>query len=150
MDGLSVAAGIVAIIQIAGSVITVLSDIRDAPKESRRCRKEASSFNTLLISLDDFLSASTSTEPWFNKVQALADKDGPLDQYRLALESLLAKVEPKGKVRKTLNVLLWIKVKEDVALVLARMERAKTHIMSIFQITNMYFVLNHRCKRSLD
>jgi hypothetical protein len=137
MDGLSVAAGIIAVIQVTSAVINVLSDVKDAPKECQRCRKEASSFNTLLISLDDFLKTSASTEPWFEKVQALAATDGPLDQYRFALESLLAKVEPSSKVRKAFNVILWAKVKEDVSIVLMRMERAKTHIMSIFQVTNM-------------
>jgi hypothetical protein len=137
MDGLSVAASIIAVIQITSTVIKILSDVKDAPKECRTCRKEASSFNTLLFNLDDFIKSSTSAEPWFDKVNALAAADGPLDQYRLALESLLAKVETTSKLRKAFNAILWTKVKEDISVVLLRMERAKTHIMSIFQITNL-------------
>jgi predicted ribosomally synthesized peptide with SipW-like signal peptide len=137
MDGLSVAASIVAIVQITGGVIAYLSDVKDASAQCEQCQIEISNSNTLLLSLNQIVSASTSTEPWSIKVQALAKKDGPLDQYRLALEGLLVKVEPKSKLRKTIKILLWSLVKDDVALVLARIERVKTHVMNIFQVTNL-------------
>jgi hypothetical protein len=106
MDGLSVAASIIAVVQIAGSVITYLSDVKDAPKECKTCQIEASFSNALMLRLEDHLSGSNSIEPWLAEVQALTRKDGPIGQYRLALEDLLAKIEPKSKLRKALNVLL--------------------------------------------
>jgi hypothetical protein len=130
MDGLSVAASIIAVVQIAGSVITYLSDVKDAPKECGQCLIEVCNSNTLLLKLRDRLSESNSTEPWYTVVQALADKDGPLDQYRLTLQSLRAKVESTNKMRKLANILTWSFIKEEVTGILARMERLKT-IVSI-------------------
>ena len=125
MDGLSIAASVIAVVQIAGSVITYLSEVKNAPKECKKCLMEVSCLITLLLKLKD-LSESGSTEPWNTAVHALTVKDGPLDQYKLALEQLLAKVGPENRVRKLANVLMWNFVKEEVASILARIERLKT------------------------
>ena len=98
MDALSGAASIIAVVQIAGSVITYLIDVKDAPKECRKSVVEISNLNTLLLKLQDRLSEASSQEPWYVEIQALAVKDGPLDQYKQALQHLLAKVQPKSKV----------------------------------------------------
>ena len=126
MDGLSGAASIIAVVQIAGSVIAYLKDVKDAPKECRECMVEISNSNTLLLKLDLRLSESSPQGPWYAEVQALADKDGPLDQYKQGLQHLLAKVRPESKMRKLVNVLTWNFLKEDVASILARMERLKS------------------------
>ncbi len=128
MDGLSVAASIIAVVQTAGSVITYLSDVKNAPKECRNFQIEASSSNALLLRLEVRLGESSAAEPWFNEVQALVRKNGLLGQYKLSLAALLAKIEPKSKLRNALNILLWSSIKEDVALVLATIERVKTLI----------------------
>ena len=137
MDGLSVAASIIAVVQIAGSVITYLSDIKDAPKECGKCLIEVSNSNTLLLKLKDRLSESSSTELWYTDVQALVDKDGPLDQYRLALQCLREKVEPTNKVRKLANTFRWNFVKEEVASILARMERLKTLVSIALEMDHL-------------
>jgi len=137
MDGLSVAASIIAVVQIAGSVITYLSDVKDASKECEECQIEASNSNTLLLRLKRLVSESSPTELWFTQVQELARKDGPLDQYKLALEGLLAKVEPKSKLRNALNVLMWKFVKDDIARVLTRMERVKTLVIIALEMDHL-------------
>jgi hypothetical protein len=137
MDGLSVAASIIAVVQIAGRAITYLSDIRDAPKEWTKCLIEISSSNILLLKLEERVANSSPTEPWYTEVQALAGKDGPLDQYRLALEHLCAKLEPKNKIRKLANILTWNFVKEEVAGILARMERLKTVISIALEMDHL-------------
>lgn len=88
MDALSVTASIIAVLQLTGDVITYLSDVKDAPKECRKCMVEVSNSNTLLLKLNLRLSESSSEEPWYNEVQVLAVKDGPLDQYKLSLQHL--------------------------------------------------------------
>jgi hypothetical protein len=126
MDGLSVAASIIAVWQLTSQVITYLNDVKDAPREWQKCMVEVSESNALLSKLNLRLSESSSKELWYAEVQALAVKDGPLDQYKLALERLLAKVKPKNKTRELANVLKWNFVKEEVASILARTERLKT------------------------
>jgi hypothetical protein len=125
MDGLSGVASIIAVVQIAASVISYLKDIKDAPKECRMCMVEISNSSTLLLKLDLHLSESSSQERWVAEVQDLAVKDGPLHQYQQALQHLRAKVESKSKVRKLVNALTWNFIKEDVASLLGRMERLK-------------------------
>lgn len=97
MEGLSVAASIIAVVQITGSVITYLNNVKDAPKECEQYMIELSNLNTLLLQLKSRLNESNSHEPWYAKAQTLNVKDGPLDQYKLALEHLLAKVGPTNK-----------------------------------------------------
>jgi len=126
MDGLSIAASITAVVQIAGSVITYLSDVKHAPKECGKCLMEVSHSTIFLLKLKDRVSESSFTDSWFTEVQALARKDGPLDQYKLALEELVAKVAPKAKVQKLATVLMWNFIKEEVARISARMERLQT------------------------
>jgi len=135
MDGLSGAASIIAVVQIAGSVITYLNDVKNAPKECRKCVVEISNSNTLLLKLDLWLSESNSEDPRY--VEALATKDGPLDQYKQALQHLLTKVEPKNKVQKLANVLTWNFIKEEVAGVLARMERLKSLVSIALEMDHL-------------
>ncbi|KAF2179089.1 hypothetical protein K469DRAFT_597298 [Zopfia rhizophila CBS 207.26] len=138
MDGLSVAAGIIAVLQLTSRVITYLNDVKDAPKECRKCMIEVSNSNTLLLKLNLRLSESSSQEPWYAEVQALAAKDGPLDQYMLALQHLLAKVGPTNKVRKLAKVLTWSFIKEEVASIFARMERLKTIVSIALEMDHLY------------
>ena len=137
MDGLSVAASIIAVLQLTGQVITYLNDVKDAPKECRKCMVEVSNSNTLLLKLNLRLSESSSQEPWYAEVQTLAVKDGPLDQYKLALQHLLAKVEPTNKVQKLAKILTWNFIKEEVASILARMERLKTLVSIALEIDHL-------------
>jgi hypothetical protein len=126
MDGLSVAASIIAVVQITGQVITYLSDVKDAPRECESCMIELYNSNILLLQLKARASESISQGPWYAKVQALNVKDGPLDQYKRSLEDLLHKVEAPRKLRKLMNALLWSWIKEEVASLLVKMERLKT------------------------
>jgi hypothetical protein len=137
MDGLSVAASIIAVWQLTSQVITYLNDVKDAPKECRNCMVEVSESNALLFKLNLRLSESSSEGLWYAEVQALAVKDGALDKYKLALEHLLAKIEPKNKMRKLANVLMWNFVKEEVASILARTERLKTLVSIALEMDHL-------------
>ena len=88
---------------------------------------EISNSNTLVLKLDLRLSESSSEEPWYTEVQALAVKDGLLDRYKLSLQHLLAKVKLTNRMRKLANMLVWTFVKEEAASILARTERLKSH-----------------------
>jgi len=98
---------------------------------------EVSNSNTLLLKLNLRLSESNSQEPWCAEVQALAIKDGPLDQYKLALRHLLAKVEPTNKMRKLVNVLMWNFIKEEVASIFAKVECLKTFVSIALEMDHL-------------
>jgi hypothetical protein len=58
-------------------------------------------------------------------VRALAVPNGPLDQFKHALEALQAKITDGGRLRKAGGTLMWKFRKEEVASILAQIERLK-------------------------
>jgi hypothetical protein len=126
MDGLSVAASIIAVLQLTGAVIGYLNDVKDAPKECQQCAIEASNLHSLLINLLYHLNQGQTGDRWYTAVRALNVENGPLDQYKQALEQLRSRVELQDGVRKVKRRLLWKFSKEEVTSILARMERLKS------------------------
>jgi hypothetical protein len=137
MDGLSVAASIIAVIQIAGQVTKYVLDIKDAPKECERCAIELSTSNTLLLQLKVRLAESSSQEEWYTEVQALGVKDGPLDQYKQALDDLLKKVKDPNKIQKLTKILLWFWVKEEVTRLFDKTERLKSLVSIALEMDHL-------------
>jgi hypothetical protein len=126
MDGLSAAVSIIAVLQLTADVIKYLGDVKDAPKECRRCLAEASNLYDLLINLLYHVNQAKAGDPWFTSIQALNVENGPLDQYKQALTQLLSRVDKRGGFQKIKLRLLWKFTKEEVASVLARLERLKS------------------------
>jgi hypothetical protein len=123
MDGLSDVASIIAVLQLTGAVIGYLNDVKDAPKECQQCTIEASNIQNLLINLRYRLEQGQAGDPWFTAVRSLNIENGPLNQYKQALEQLRSRVEIQDGVQKVKRRLLWKFSKEEVASILARMER---------------------------
>jgi hypothetical protein len=123
MDGLSDVASIIAVLQLTGAVIGYLNDVKDAPKECQQCTIEASNIQNLLINLRYRPEQGQASDLWFTAVRALNIENGPLDQYKQALEQLRSRVEIQDGVQKVKRRLLWKFSKEEVASILARMER---------------------------
>jgi len=126
MDALSVAASIIAVLQLTGEVIKYLNDVKDATEECQRCTTEASNLQSLLINLLYHLNQRKAGDTWYTTVRALNVENGPLDQYKQALEELRSRVETQSGIQKVKRRLLWKFSKEEVASILARMERLKS------------------------
>jgi hypothetical protein len=137
MDGLSVAASIIAVLQLTGAVIGYLNDVKDAPKECQQCAIEASNLQSLLINLLYQLNQGQTGDRWYTAVRALNVENGPLDQYKQALEQLRSKVEIQNGIQKVKRRLLWKFSKEEVTSILARMERLKTHVSFALQMDQL-------------
>jgi len=88
MDPISFTASIIAILQLTSTIIGYLSDVKDAPKERARCATEASNLFNLLNNLRYRLEEADTSQAWYTALRALSVKDGPLDQYKSALEQL--------------------------------------------------------------
>ena len=128
MDGLSAAASIIAVLQLGDVVIRYLNDVKNAPKECQQCATEASNLRTLLISLLYHLNQRKVDDPWYAEVQRLNTENGPLTQYKQALDQLRSKVENQDGGHNVKMRLLWKFSKEEVASILLRMERLKSFI----------------------
>ncbi|KAH0556261.1 hypothetical protein GP486_005815, partial [Trichoglossum hirsutum] len=148
MDPLSVTVSIITILQLTGKVIDYLNGVKDAPKDRAQCAIEASNLYNLLITLRYRLEEGTSNEPWNTAVQALSVKDGPLDQYKLALEQLQTKITRQGGMNKVGHFLLWKFIKEDVVEVLARIERLKSLVQIALEMD--HFKLSQAIEKSVN
>ncbi|KAF1955604.1 hypothetical protein CC80DRAFT_549295 [Byssothecium circinans] len=125
MDALSATASIIAILQLSAKFLTYLNDVKDAPKDRARCAIEASNLHSLLLSLRFRLEEGGSSQPWYTAVRALAVENGLLDQFKQDLEMLQTKITDGGRLRKAGEALTWKFKKEEIASILARMERLK-------------------------
>jgi hypothetical protein len=137
MDGLSVAASIIAVLQLTGAVIGYLNDVKDASKECQQCAIEASNLQSLLINLLYQLNQGQTGDPWYIAVRALNVENGPLDQYKQALEQLRSRVELQDGIQKLKRRLLWKFSKEEVASILARIERLKSLVNTALEMDHL-------------
>lgn len=129
MDGVSAAASIFAILQATAEVIAYLKDVKDAPKDCKRCQAEASSLHNLLNSLLFHINKEANDQAWFTNVRALTVENGPLDQYKQALEQLVSKVEMDGRAQRMKKRLTWKFTKGEVDGILKRIERVKSLVV---------------------
>jgi hypothetical protein len=137
MDGISSAANIIAVLQLTAEVIKYLNDVKDAPKECQRCVTEASNLQSLLINLLYHLNQGKTGDPWYTAVRALSVNNGPLDQYKQALEQLQSRVEIQDGVQKVKRRLLWKFSKEEVTSILARIERLKSLVSIALEMDHL-------------
>jgi hypothetical protein len=128
MDPLSVTASIIAIVQLTGVIVGYLNDVKGASKDRARCAIEVSNVSNLLVTLIYRVDETSSNESWYAEVQALAATNGPIDQYKSALERLQSKLLPTGSsgLKKIGSALTWKFSKEEVADILAKIERLKS------------------------
>ncbi|KAL8775416.1 MAG: hypothetical protein Q9194_003784, partial [Teloschistes cf. exilis] len=134
MDPLSVTASIIAVLHLSAKVLSYLNDVNDASKDRAQCAIEASNLHSLLFDLRFRLEGGDASQPWYIAVRALAVENGPLDQFKQALETLQAKMTDGGRLKKAGEALMWKFKKEEIASILARMERLKTLIEIALQM----------------
>jgi hypothetical protein len=129
MDPLSLTASIIAILQLTSTVINYLNDVKNASKDQARCATEASNVYCLLTNLKYRLEEAKSEDAsWHTAVRLLNVANGPLDQYRSALEQLQSKVTKASAsgLQKTVRALVWKFSKDEVDDILSRIERLKS------------------------
>jgi hypothetical protein len=139
MDPLSITASIVAVLQLTSIVIEYASSVKDSSKDRVQCANEALNLYNLLFQLRSRLEEANSNERWYTAAGALTVKDGPFDQYKHALEQLLAvaKVTGAGGIKKIGNALLWKFSKEEVTNILSRIERLKTLVQIALEMDHL-------------
>jgi len=137
MDPLSVTASVIAVLQLTGEVIKYLNDVKDAPRECQQCTIEASNLQSLLINLRYRLEQGQTGDLWFTELRALNVENGPLDQYKQALEQLQSKVEIQNGAQKVKRRLSWKFGKAEVTSILGRMERLKSLVSIALEMDHL-------------
>ncbi|USP76308.1 Arp Ankyrin repeat protein [Curvularia clavata] len=126
MDPLSVTASIIAVLQLSAKVLEYLNDVKDASKDRVKCAVEAANAYSLLVNLRFRLEDGSADAPWYTAVRALGVENGPLDQFKQALEELQNGMTDKGRLHRASKALVWKFKKEEIRSILGRMERLKT------------------------
>jgi hypothetical protein len=137
MDPLSATASIIAILQLSGKVLAYLNDVKDAPKDRTQCAVEMLNLCSLLYKLRDHVDKGNPTQPWYTAVQDLAVKNGPLDQFKQALETLQTKITDGNRLRRAGEALMWKFKKEEIASILGQIERLKSLIEIALQMDHL-------------
>lgn len=148
MDPLSLSAGIIAVLQLTGTLLSHLNDMRNMTKDQNQLAVEASNIYSLLVSLRFRVEHSNAHDPWFTAIRNLGMKNGPLDQIRGALAHLVAKIEPSNGAKMLGKQLMWKFEKSEMRDILDKMERIKTLVG--IALTDDLFSLSQAMKRELN
>lgn len=110
------------------SVIEYLNTIKNAPKESRGFLHEVLSLVVILDTLRSKVRDTDPTAPWVKQVCLLAADEGPLDQFKIAIDQLEAKRKTGSKVQIFGRTIIWPLTKTEISEVLVKVERLKSTI----------------------
>src|SRR5271156_613000 len=121
-DPLSTTASIIAVLQLTGSVISCIKTITDASSERQRLLDEIASIHYLLFLLKDKAEQAQRT----SSLKWLEAPKGPLEQFKLTLESLASKLQPGEGLKKVGKAFIWPFQKGDVKEILSGLERLKS------------------------
>ena len=119
------AASIAALLDLTGKVLSYLNNVKEAGAERTKCATEAATLYALLTTLKYRIEAN-SGDPWFTAIRSLGTENGPLDQFKAAIELLASKLKPEGGIKKIGHALTWTFDKAEINGILSRIERLKS------------------------
>ena len=135
MDPLSITASIIAILQLTSTALSLLSKLKNVSTEQRQYTIEMSNLYGLLSSLRLRLEGGMFDDPWYEAVKTLGTQNGPLDQYKNALEEFRDKILPSSGLATLGKVLVR---QNDTKSVLTRIERLKSLIQIALEMDHLY------------
>ncbi|KAI9845534.1 MAG: hypothetical protein M1838_001702 [Thelocarpon superellum] len=125
-DPLSISGGIVAVLQLAGTVMQYLNDVARASEERDQILLEISHINHILPVLKDLAERPQWGESWSTTIGYLNLPKGPLEQFNSALQRLASKLEPVRGLKRVERSLAWPFQKGEIRDILQALERQKT------------------------
>jgi hypothetical protein len=130
MDPLSLTVSITALIRITTQVLGYLNDVKTASKERAKLASEAANLLALLTSMRYKVEeVEQEKNSWYDSIRSLlVGANGPLDQFRSALEELAGKLAPATSLKKFSRTLIWTLDKKECIDILNKIERLKTLI----------------------
>ena len=94
-------------------------------KDRQNILNELSNVTGILFILKDQADEVEHDDSWNMKLQALAMPNGPLEQFKAALETLAAKLAPVDGTKKLRKSLRWPFDQKEIKDILKRIERQK-------------------------
>ena len=145
MDPLSITVSVLTLLQLTEKVIKYARQTKDSPKERTRVLQEVSGLFGLLVTLKSLVDDCDPQDPWLRATTRLATSNGPLEQYRCALERLVGKIMPGDGLRKIGQALVWKFTKEDISDLLSQIERVKSLIDIALGMDDMLVSKSYLC-----
>ena len=118
---------ITTLLRLTSTVITYLNDVRGASEDRGRILSEIASVNSIFYILQE--QADQQNDTWSSTFQSLKLPEGPLAQFRMALERLASKLAPSARstrLKKLGNAMAWPFQKGEIKEILGSIERLKT------------------------
>jgi NACHT domain len=125
-DPLSISVGIIAILKLTGTVVQCLNNVARAAEERQRILDEITTISGILTLLKDLAERPQCGDSWSTTMKSLNVPNGPLEQFRSALERLASKLDPVRGLKRVERSLAWPFQKGEVNEILRAMERQKT------------------------
>ncbi len=138
MNSLSISASIVAVLQLTGTVIQYLNIVKGAPKDRQRILLKLCNVNGTLYILEEQASQAQQSDVWSSTLLSLNQSNGPIEQFKTALERLESKLAPAKGWRKVGKTIVWPFQKEEIKEILNVIERQKTFF-------NLALQNDHKC-----
>lgn len=138
MDPLSISASIGAVLQLTGTVVKYLNTVKGAPKDRQRILLELCNVNGSLCILKEQASQAQQGDAWSPTLLSLNQLNGPIEQFKTALERLESKLAPAKGWRKFSEAIVWPFQKEEIKDILNVIERQKTFF-------NLALQNDHKC-----
>ena len=138
MDPLSISASIIAVLQLTGTIIQCLNTVEGASKDRQRIFSELCNVSSMLYVLKDEASQEQQSDAWSSTLLSLNGPDGPIEQFKTALERLAKKLTPVKGLKKVGQAITWPFQKEEIKEILDVIERQK----SIFNLARQN---DHMC-----
>jgi hypothetical protein len=133
MDPLSIAASLIAVLQVTSSIISICYDYRQGQKHSSReviqLSDELNSLKDVLDALLRLVEKSSSNnldEARLSTFELLAKPDGPILTCQVELERLRRKLEPESGWRAVRRSLVWPLQEGEMRKALGSLERLKS------------------------
>ena len=139
MDPISLTASFIAVIQLSASVTGYLKEVKYGSQERIKLREEVRTVACMLQVLNDRVEDAEDAERDLVSIRSLAFENGPLDQLRSALELLIGRLAPNGRLKQTSQPLSWPFRKGEIQDVLGTIERQKSTLSLAIENDTMLF-----------
>ena len=128
-EALGVAASIIAILQVIQTITTYVKELKGADEERNNIFKEATSLYHFLDALNTKVPDQVQPgDIWFKTLKSFKTPDGPLEQIKLLLDRLTAKLKSAKAFKKFGQALFWPFQKGEVKEILDSIEHQKSII----------------------
>ncbi|KAH0537544.1 hypothetical protein FGG08_005679 [Glutinoglossum americanum] len=124
-DTLGISASITAILQLTRTVVHYLHEVKGASEDRQRILVEVASVSGILFNLKDLAERKQLEDSWSVMIKSLNIPNGPIEQFKLALQRLASNLAPVDGLKKFGKALVWPFQKGEIEGILGTIERQK-------------------------